>query len=222
VKKVSRFFYAVLLLLALLFALTACSQPATVPSTLLGLPAGENQSQIPLSGRSASIPKPVVEIVVYSDFECGACVKFHSESEPALRERYVATGEARIDLRLLGAIGPGSLLAAEAALCAADQNRFVEYEDALFNAWLKKDADAYSEEELLKLAADLGLDVDTFRSSLESGSKKGELERNMEMAGEDGVRVLPAVIISGVKIEGHRPLDVYIKLVEQSLKEIGN
>jgi predicted DsbA family dithiol-disulfide isomerase len=114
-----------------------------------------------------------------------------------------------------------SMRAAEVALCAADQGKFTEYQDALFTAWLEKDAAAYSVEELIKLAESLGLDKVSLKQCLDSGSKIAELDDNMSMAKTDGMRVLPAVIIDGVKIEGYKPLDTYINLIEQALKDQG-
>ncbi|MFC1634991.1 DsbA family protein, partial [Planctomycetota bacterium] len=133
-----------------------------------------------------------------------------------LRARYVVTGKAQIEMRLLGALGDDSLRAAEAALCAAEQGLFLEYQEALFHAWRDRDADAYSTEELVKLAGTVGLDRQALRRCLDSGAKRSELEKNMRMAKVDGVHTLPAVIVNRVKIEGYRPLDAY-RVIEREL-----
>jgi protein-disulfide isomerase len=221
-KKNSRAFLPVLALIITLLILPACARIPSSPTLPPEPASNDNQSAFIQTGQSIPAQRSTVKIIVYTDFECGACEKFHSEIEPELRERYVATGEAQIEIKLLGAIGPESLLAAEAALCAADQNHFIEYEDALFSAWLEKGTDAYSNEELLNLAANLDLDEAAFQLSLANGSKKPELEQNMTMARHDGVHVLPAVIIAGTKVEGFKPLDAYVNLIEQSLKDNGN
>jgi protein-disulfide isomerase len=83
-------------------------------------------------GRTTQSP---LKIAIHTDFECGACGKLHSEVEPELREQYVATGQAQIEIRLLGAMDSVcSMRAGQAALCAGDQGRFLEYQDALFRA----------------------------------------------------------------------------------------
>ena len=198
----------VLIMLILSISLTglACNASPTVPSS--------TPEPTPESADS------LVKIIVYTDFECGACARLHSEVEPELRRLYVSTGKAGIEVRVLGILDTGSIRAAEAALCAADQGRFLEYQDALFDAWRDGDGATYSTEELLKLAEALGLDVETFRLSLESGSKRGELERNLSLSKADGVHVLPAVIIAGAKVEGYKQLDIYIQLIEQQLAVI--
>jgi len=158
-------------------------------------------------------------MIIYTDFQCGACERFHSRIEPELRTRYVATGKAQCETRLVGALGEESLRAAEAALCAADQGLFAEYQAALFAAWRESDGDAYSGQELVELARTLGLDKEALRRCLDTRSKRPELEKNLSTAKADGVHTLPAVVIGSVSIEGYRPLGVYTRAIERALAD---
>ena len=177
-----------------------------------------------LATRGHIIPTPPsdespLKIIIYTDFQCGACEKLHSEVEPELRERYVATGKTQIETRLLGAMDPvDSMRAAEATLCAGDQGRLLEYEDALFDAWREEeDSAVFSVETLTGLAAALGLDEAAFASCLNSGAKEAEVEENMRMAQADGVSKLPAFLVGDFKIEGRESLDTYIQAIEEVL-----
>ena len=160
-----------------------------------------------------------LEIVIYTDFLCGACERLHSEVQPELRERYVDTGKAQIEIRLLGAMDPVlSMRGAEAALCARDQDKFLEYMDALFSAYgEEEDYTVFSVEALTDLAAELGLDEAAFTSCLNGEAKQAELDENMMMAQVDGVSTLPAVLVGDSKIEGRKSLDVYIQAIETAL-----
>ncbi len=160
-----------------------------------------------------------LKIIIYTDFECGACEKLHSEVEPELRERYVATGKAQIDIRLLGAMSPDSMRAAEAALCAGDQGHFLEYQDALFRAWREEEEDyaVFSVEVLTSIAAQLSLDEAAFGRCLNSEAKKAEVVENMNMTQTDGVSTLPALLVGDFKIEGCKSLDTYIQAIEEVL-----
>jgi len=160
-----------------------------------------------------------LEIVIYTDFLCGACERLHSEVVPELRQQYVATGQAQIEIRLLGAMDPVlSTRGAEAALCARDQGKFLDYMDTLFSAYgEEEDITVFSVEALTVLAAGLGLDEAAFTSCVNSETKQVELEDNMNMAQADGVSTLPAVLVGDSKIEGRKSLDVYIQAVEAAL-----
>jgi protein-disulfide isomerase len=163
----------------------------------------------------------LLKIIIYTDFECGACGRFNSEIEPELRIRYEATGKAQVEIRLLGAMSPESMRGAEAALCAGDQGKLSEYTDALFDSYHAysegEDIDVFSAEALTGLAAQLGLDEASFAGCLNSQSKKAEVEENMNMAEADDVGCLPTVVVGDFKIECRQPLETYIQAVEQAL-----
>lgn len=163
----------------------------------------------------------LLKIIIYTDFECGACGRLHSEVEPELRERYVATGKAQIEVRLLGAMSPDSRRAVEAALCAGDQGKLSEYTNALFDAYRAysegEDTDVFSAEALTSLAADLDLDGAALASCMNSGTKKAQVEENMNMAQANGVSTLPALLVGDFKIEGYKPLDTYTEAIDTVL-----
>jgi len=181
-------------------------------------PAGQDVSNSDDANYFGQDGSPL-KIVIYTDFLCGACQRVNSEVEPELRQRYVATGKAQIEIRLLGAMDPvDSMRAAEAALCAGDQGKLLEYIDALFGAYgEEEDITVFSVEALTGLAAELGLDEATFASCLNSGVKAPELEENMNMAQADGVHTLPAVLVGDSIIEGRKSLDIYIQAIEEAL-----
>lgn len=167
---------------------------------------------------SKELQVTTVNIVIYTDFQCGACEKLHSEVLPELRRLYVSTGKVNIEIRLLGIIDEFSFRAAEAALCAADFGKALEYEDALFKAWRGNDYNAYTMDELMRLAESVDIDTEAFKYCIDSGSKKAKLDENMSMAKSDAVSTLPAFIIDGTLVEGYQPLNTYVKLIEQVLK----
>lgn len=167
-------------------------------------------------GRTTQSP---LKIIIYTDFECGACARFNSEIETELRQRYEATGKAQIEIRLLGAMSPDSMRAAEAALCAGDQGCFLEYQEALFRAWREQEEDyaVFSVEALTSLAAALDLDETAFANCLNSEAKKSEVEENMNMAQTDGISTIPALLAGNFTIQGRKPLDTYIQAIETAL-----
>jgi protein-disulfide isomerase len=161
------------------------------------------------------------KIIIYTDFQCGACGRLNSEVEPELISRYVATGQAQLEIRLLASVSPDSMWAAQAALCAGDQDRFLEYQDALFRAYRAsgEDPETFSTDPLVALATSLGLDAVAFRSCLESGSKEAEVETNMDLAGADDVQTLPTVVVGSARVEGYRPLDFYVDVINVALED---
>ena len=187
-------------------------------TTLNTISCTSNQSSPGHSIKEPHDTESSLKIVIYTDFECGACGKFNLEIEPYLRE-FEAAGNAQIEIRLVGALSEESLYAAEVALCATNQGKFLEYHDALFQATRQNEDVVYSQEKLMDLAGSLGLDVQALRRCLDSDIKKPELEKNMDMAGVDSIRILPTVFINGIKIEGFKSLDTYINVIDGVLAQ---
>ncbi|MFC1870807.1 DsbA family protein [Chloroflexota bacterium] len=200
---------SVTMLLLFSSASTGCATSSSTPELT---PPATRQTVPSLPSSESSL-----EIVIYTDFECGACGKLHSEIEPLLREQYVTTGKAQIEIRLVGALSSDSLRAAEAALCAGDQGRFMEYQDALFRAWQEKGAEAFSRAALVRLGGSLGLDEEAMTQCLENHSKRAELAGNMSLLKGDGVTILPAVVVEGAKVQGFKSMDRYVQLIERAL-----
>lgn len=110
-----------------------------------------------------------------------------------------------------------SVRRAEAALCAGDQDRSLEYQDTLFRAWREENIAVFSVEALTTLAALLDLDEAAFTTCLNSEAKTAEVEENMDIVQTDGVRTLPAFLVGNFTIQGYRPLDTYIQAIETVL-----
>lgn len=75
-----------------------------------------------------------VTIIEFSDFQCGFCWKFWKETLPQLEREYIATGKVRFVYRHLAILGESSAIAAQAADCAGEQDKFWRYHDALFTS----------------------------------------------------------------------------------------
>lgn len=128
-------------------------------------------------------------LVLWSDFECGSC----RDAEAALHAVVQAYPEA---VRLVWKNRPipdhpEAMLAAEAALAAAQQGRFWPMHDLLF-AQPRKDRKT-----LDGLAAQLALDPARFHKALDERSFAPQVAQDLELADRLGVRELPTVYLNG-------------------------
>lgn len=76
-----------------------------------------------------------VVFMEFSDYECPFCQQFAEETLEQIKSDYVDSGRVRFVFRdfPLDNIHPNARLAAEAARCAGDQDRYFDYHDQLFN-----------------------------------------------------------------------------------------
>ncbi|WP_324715370.1 vitamin K epoxide reductase family protein [Carboxydochorda subterranea] len=156
---------------------------------------------------TAGKPGAPVLIEVYSDFQCPYCARAAQEVvHPLLREE-VAQGKARLAYRNFAFIGPESKWAAEAAACAAVQGKFWEFHDLLFANQQGENVGAFSQERLIQMARQLGLDVPAFTGCLESRRMRPWVEASYEQGREKGVRATPTFFINGKRYDGLMPLE---------------
>jgi predicted DsbA family dithiol-disulfide isomerase len=153
--------------------------------------------------------KPLVTIVEFSDFECPFCNKV----QPVLKQIIDTYGsEVRLVFKHLPLEGHrNSLAAARAGYCAAEQERFWQFHDALFAAG------NLSRELFEKTASDLGLGVAKFQACLDSEQSRTAIIRDLEAARLYRIESTPSFIINGKLIRGALGFADFQKIIEQEL-----
>lgn len=134
---------------------------------------------------------PVV-VVKYSDFRCGFCGRFASETKPLIESEYIDSGKVRFVYKDFAVLGPDSVLASAGGWCAHDQNKFWKFHDTLFNT--PNNQDVYSDF-LSHVAGIAGLDVSRFESCLSGGSKNSLVDADSSEASSNGFRGTPSFIV---------------------------
>ena len=142
--------------------------------------------------------KAPITIVEYSDFQCPYCSKFHDTLNKVMKNY---DGKVNWVYRHFPLdFHDFARDAAEASECAADQNKFWEYNDALFKN--QKDID---EEIFAKLAKDLGLNVDKFNECVTSGKYADKVETDYQSGVDIEVAGTPGAFINGTRLKGAVP-----------------
>lgn len=153
-----------------------------------------------------------VTVVEFSDFECPYCGALF----PTLRR--IASDYAT-DVRIvyfqfpLIDLHPHAGLAAEASLCAWDQDRFWEMHDSIFSDQLE-----LTSEELKRRAGQLNLDEQAFSKCLASGRHKSEIQRDLNAGAVAGVSGTPALFINGRLLLGNHPYEEIRKIIDDELQ----
>ncbi len=130
---------------------------------------------------------------------------------PKLIDKYVKDGTLRLEWRDFPYRGQESVNAALAARAAQEQGKFWQYHDLLYET----QDQGFSEDRLVKLAGEMGLDVEEFRSSLESGENESVVSEDFKEGQERGVSGTPTFVINGQVLVGLQPLSVFERVIEQ-------
>jgi protein-disulfide isomerase len=167
--------------------------------------------EVAASGPARGPSDAKVTIVEFSDFQCPYCGAAFTTVEQ-LMQQYA--GKVKLVFRQFPLpIHPQAEKAAEASLCAADQNKFWEFHDLLFRNQKKLDVP-----ELKTYAASAGVaDAAKFAQCLDSGDKKKMVDADLEAGQAVGVNGTPAFFINGVFLNGALPIEEFKKIIDPEL-----
>jgi protein-disulfide isomerase len=154
-----------------------------------------------------------VTIVSFEDYQCPFCKRAFDQTLPQLKQEYIDTGKVKLVYRdfPLG-FHPEANPAAEASECADDQGKFWEYHDQLFNNQQTLGRDLY-----IKLAGDLGLDVDKFTQCIDNGETRQEVQADTNYGQQVGVSGTPTFFINGIKLVGAQPYAAFKQIIDAEL-----
>ena len=127
------------------------------------------------------------------------------------------TGKARFVYRHFIVISEESLLAAMATECAAEQDMFWEYHDAIFDNWAEARSSGFSPAWLKATADGLELDDVEFDECMQSGRAFERVRASHFDGIERGVNSTPTVLVNGNRVDGD--YEAYRQAIESALRE---
>jgi len=187
-----------------------------------GMPNGTiKEESFTIGGIDLSMAAPVegdkdapITIIEFGDYQCPKCKGWFQNEKPAIINSYISKGIANLYFLDSAWFGDDSISAAQAAYCADDQGKFMEYHSVLYNnqagiqdGWANIDA-------LKQFAIEIKLDTEMFNKCLDSGKYADRVSHNTEVGASVGVVGTPYFFIVGPegdikKIAGPQPSIVF-------------
>lgn len=152
-----------------------------------------------------------ITVVEFSDYQCPYCKRWHDEVYEPLLVAY--PGKIRLVMRHLPltTIHPDAFSAAEAAMCAGDQNAYWQFHERLFAGNLFG-AGVYSQ-----YASALNLNVTLFENCLNGEKHEAAIQADSDFAINLGVNSTPTFFINGLAVVGAQPLNVFQQVIDKEL-----
>jgi len=151
-----------------------------------------------------------VLIVEFADYECPYCQRIHPELKKLQEEFAGKVTLAFKDFPL--PMHAHAEKAAEAARCAAEQGKFWEFHDALFDNNQKLEP-----AQLKEYARVLKLDTARFDECLDAGKQAASVHKDFAEGQRLGLTGTPAFFINGHYLSGAVKYDTLREIVEQQL-----
>lgn len=151
------------------------------------------------NGRAWGPKDAPIKIVEWLDYQCPACKAFANTYEKSIQTAFAGTGKVRYEIRSMSFIGDESVRAAQASMCAADQNLFWQMHSSLYlNQPQTERSGEWSNDRLKAIAAQItGMDTAAFNSCLDSGKHAQEVSAEQALGPNSGVQATPTFIING-------------------------
>ena len=146
-------------------------------------------------------PDSTPKIDVYVDYQCPACRMFEIINGGYLNE-VIAQKKAKVVFHPMTFIGPESVLAANAAACAADENKFVDMNLALFqNQSESENSGKWSKEFLVQLGKSIGITSGTFKTCVNDGTYIKWTSNVAAASAKANVNGTPTIFVNGKQLD---------------------
>jgi protein-disulfide isomerase/copper chaperone CopZ len=149
-----------------------------------------------------------ITLVEFSDFECPFCARHFPTLNKILSDYQ---GKVKLVYKHFPLpFHPNAQKAAEASECAAEQGKFWEYHDKLFENF----SQGYSLEKFKQWAKELGLDANRFNNCLDSGKYAQKVQKDIQEGNQKGVDGTPATFVNGQLISGALPYEAFKQIID--------
>lgn len=151
-----------------------------------------------------------ITIVEFSDFQCPFCGRVVPTVKQILKDY---PGKIRFAFRQNPLpFHQNAQSAAKASLAANEQGKFWQMHDLLFEN--QRDL---SDDSILKLAKQAGLNMDKFQKSWKSNKFDAQIAEDINFARNNGATGTPGFFINGVLVTGAQPVDAFKVVIDKLL-----
>ena len=147
-----------------------------------------------------------VTVVEFFDFQCGYCKMAEEGIEKLLKE----DKNVKFIYKDFPILGPVSTVASKAALASIRQNKYIPFHDAMMT---KKEH--LTEDMIYDIAHQVGLNVDKLKKDMADEAITKQLDANVKLGTDIGVRGTPMFIIGGQVFPGAIQYDALKKAVTE-------
>ena len=208
--------YSLLRILAATTIVVACTRSDAAPSTKReasspvpgeaaapGTPPRDSISDRADRGRVTGDSAAQLWVIMASDFQCPFCKQWHDTDFQPIVDKYVKTGKVRLAfLNMPLQMHQHAIVAAEAAMCSAVQNKFWPMHDALF-ATQEKWANVPVPSAIFdSLAKSTGVNLDAWRACVRDHLALPLVEADRQRVVAANVRSTPTFFVGDQLLAG--------------------
>lgn len=165
------------------------------------------------------VDAPVV-LTLWTDLRCPFCAAFQRDTLPTILDEYVDSGKVRLEVTDVAFFGEQSEDAAVAAAAAAEQGRYAEFVEAVYDAAPESGHPDMPRDALIGFAEQAGVaDLDGFAADLDDSRLRDAAQAATAEAQQLGVSAVPFFRSGNVVLSGAHPVDTFREYLDQMLDQ---
>ncbi|MDQ2699835.1 MAG: thioredoxin domain-containing protein [Actinomycetota bacterium] len=158
----------------------------------------EQLSGLEQNGTVLGDPKAKVTLVEFGDLQCPICKQYAEDVLPDVITGPIKAGDANFDFKNWAILGEGSILAAKAALAAAEQDRMWDFVEVFYAKQGPEGSGYVTDEFLTDVAEEAGVpDIDQWNADRESDKVEQALLDIDNEAVDQGFSGTPSFGVTG-------------------------
>jgi protein-disulfide isomerase len=169
----------------------------------------------PLGEEALGSADAPVTIVEYASLTCGHCAAFHTQTFPALKEKYIDTGKVRFIMREFP-LDPLAAAAFMLSRCAGDGKYF-----GMVDLFFEKQADWTRTDDpvaaLLNLSKQAGFTQESFEACLTNQQLLDGVNAVKDRGAQFGVDSTPTFFVNGQVVRGAKTIGEFDAILEPML-----
>ncbi len=196
------------LLLLLPFILISCGEPTPV------VPQVSKNIESAVFGA----PSSKVQLTIFADYECSACIYFEKTIGEELYEKYVKTNKITVTYKNFPLTQhKNAERDALAALYALSQGKYWEFSLEMYALEDQKKGDKVTDEERVALGQKVGLDPIELQKSMDEGWYLNQIAKEKSEGEAMGLRGTPSVYLNGT-IMNFKSKEDFFRIIDEVLK----
>lgn len=189
-------------------------KPVSIPANVVVQPSDTSG----FHGYLLGSPNAPLEVTEFADYQCPGCQNYEMVQFPDVQQRLIQPGLVRWRYKDFPLnIHSHSRLAAHAAACAADQDKYWPMHHQIYAGqpdWEQKTSGV--DDLFHDYAKQVGLDVDAYDKCMQSGKFAGRIQATYDEALALGVNVTPTFLIGGRLYPGGLTADELKKMADSA------
>lgn len=155
-------------------------------------------------------PKGDVTLIEFFDYTCGYCRRALADVEKLVE----TDGNLRIVYKEFPVLGPVAVYASRAAIASTKQGKYLEFHGRLMGSKVK-----LSNEVVLRIAEDIGLDVERLKRDMAGEETVALIESNHALAQSLGISGTPNFIVGDQIVPGAQGYEILRAAINEARED---